>query len=66
MLLVYRCINNFIEAFPPCQYLIIKYRGVKILINKLVEIEYIDLAEHILSVCTKYIYIYNIIYKNFN
>jgi len=50
MLLVYRCINNFIEAFPPCQYFIIKYKGVKILINKLVEIEYIDLAEHILSV----------------
>ncbi|ORX55454.1 hypothetical protein BCR36DRAFT_368192 [Piromyces finnis] len=53
MLLVYRCINNFIEAFPPCQYLIIKNKGVKILINKLVEIEYIDLAEHILSILNK-------------
>jgi len=60
MLLVYRCISNFIEAFPPCQLLIIKYKGVKILINKLIEIEYIDLAEHILSVSI-YIYICSII-----
>ncbi|KAI9329973.1 hypothetical protein BDR26DRAFT_807605 [Obelidium mucronatum] len=53
MLLSCRCLSNLIEANPGASSVFISNGGVKILVDKLKEIEYIELAEQVLQVLEK-------------
>ncbi|KAJ3099309.1 Ubiquitin fusion degradation protein 4 [Phlyctochytrium planicorne] len=53
MLMSCRCLLNLIEANPPCLASIVHNGCVELLVAKLMEIEYIDLAEVSLSVLNK-------------
>ena len=53
LLLSYRCLYNFIEADPGSIMNFCSQNGVEALISKLMQIEYIDLAEQILGVLEK-------------
>ncbi|KAI9001794.1 hypothetical protein DFJ74DRAFT_455158 [Hyaloraphidium curvatum] len=53
MLLALRCLSNLIEALPSATALVVGAEGVPALVAKLREIEYIDLAESVLSVLGK-------------
>ncbi|KAJ3055098.1 Ubiquitin fusion degradation protein 4 [Rhizophlyctis rosea] len=53
MLLACRCLSNLIEALPSCALQVVHNKGIEVLIGKLTAIEYIDLAEQILSVLEK-------------
>ncbi|KAJ3041873.1 Ubiquitin fusion degradation protein 4 [Rhizophlyctis rosea] len=53
MLLACRCLANLIEALPSSSLQIVHHGGVQVLIGKLTKIEYIDLAEQVLSVLEK-------------
>ncbi|KAI8807960.1 hypothetical protein BJ742DRAFT_710021 [Cladochytrium replicatum] len=53
MLLACRCLSNLIEALPSSTMLIVQNGGVNVLMSKLMEVEYIDLAEQVLSVLEK-------------
>ena len=48
-----RCLANLIEALPSSTLNVIHNDGIKILVDKLLSIEYIDLAESILSILEK-------------
>lgn len=51
MLLACRCIANLMEALPPSTANVVYGGAVPVLCQKLLEINYIDLAEQALSVC---------------
>ena len=51
MLLACRCIANLMEALPPSTANVVYGGAVPILCQKLIEINFIDLAEQALSVC---------------
>ncbi|KAJ3090034.1 Ubiquitin fusion degradation protein 4 [Quaeritorhiza haematococci] len=53
MLLSCRCLSNLIEALPSSTMQIVSNGGVQVLVGKLMEVEYIDLAEQVLSVLEK-------------
>jgi E3 ubiquitin-protein ligase TRIP12 len=53
LILACRCISNLIEALPQITLAIVHQDGVVILIEKIMNIEYIDLAESILSILDK-------------
>ena len=53
MILACRCLSNLIEALPSSSLQIIHHDGVQVLVQKLLSIEYIDLAESILSILDK-------------
>lgn len=53
ILLSCRCLSNLIEALPSSILLIVQNDGTGVLIEKLLSIEYIDLAEQIISVLLK-------------
>ncbi|KAJ3220520.1 Ubiquitin fusion degradation protein 4 [Clydaea vesicula] len=53
MLLSCRCLSNLIEALPSSISQIVHQKGVKILVQKLMNIQYIDLAEQVLQVLFK-------------
>ncbi|KAI9205551.1 uncharacterized protein BJ171DRAFT_423045, partial [Polychytrium aggregatum] len=53
ILLTCRCLSNLIEALPSSTIHILHHGGVKILVSKLMEVEFIDLAEQVLSVLEK-------------
>jgi len=46
-----RCLANLMEALPGCAHTVVYHGAVPVLCSKLVEIQYIDLAEQTLSVC---------------
>lgn len=48
-----RCLSNLIEALPSSTMHIVHADGVQVLVEKLLSIEYIDLAESILSILDK-------------
>lgn len=50
MLMACRCLYNLIEAFPPCIITVVELKGVECLVDKLLEIEYIDLAEQVIKI----------------
>ncbi|KAI8915880.1 hypothetical protein EDD86DRAFT_197106 [Gorgonomyces haynaldii] len=50
ILLSCRCLFNLIESNPSCIATIVHHNGPQALISKLLEIEYIDLAEQLLNV----------------
>lgn len=49
-LLACRCLANLMEALPGCAHTVVSHGAVPILCAKLLEIQYIDLAEQTLSV----------------
>lgn len=53
MLLACRCIANLMEALPPSTANVVYGGAVPILCQKLIEINFIDLAEQALSVCVQ-------------
>jgi E3 ubiquitin-protein ligase TRIP12 len=53
LILACRCLSNLIEALPPITLAIVHENGVAILVEKIMNIEYIDLAESILSILEK-------------
>ncbi|KAJ3124563.1 Ubiquitin fusion degradation protein 4 [Nowakowskiella sp. JEL0407] len=53
MLLAARCLSNLLEANPSSAGYIISNDGIKVFVGKLMEIEFIDLAEQILQVLEK-------------
>jgi len=53
MMMACRCFCNLIEALPSSTSAIVRFDGVKILTDKIKNIEYIDLAEQIMSVLDK-------------
>lgn len=53
MLLALRCLSNLLEALPSTTAIIMHCGGVPVLVGKMKEIEYIDLAESVLSVLQK-------------
>ncbi|KAJ3299339.1 Ubiquitin fusion degradation protein 4 [Borealophlyctis nickersoniae] len=53
MLLACRCLYNLIEALPSSTLQIVHHGGVQVLVGKLMEVQYIDLAEQVLSVLEK-------------
>ncbi|ORX75729.1 hypothetical protein BCR32DRAFT_224865 [Anaeromyces robustus] len=53
MMMACRCFCNLIEALPSSTSAIVRYDGVKILTEKIENIEYIDLAEQIMSILDK-------------
>ena len=60
MLLASRCLANLMEAMPPSTANVVYGGAVPVLVQKLLQIEYIDLAEQSLSVspgCQIYLYI---------
>ena len=54
MLLASRCLANLMEAMPPSTANVVYGGAVPVLVQKLLQIEYIDLAEQSLSVSPKY------------
>ena len=48
-----RCLANLIEALPSSTMHIVHSEGIQVLVEKLMAIEYIDLAESILSILEK-------------
>jgi hypothetical protein len=50
MLMSCRCLYNLIEAFPSCINKLVELKGVDCLVDKLLEIEYIDLAEQVMKI----------------
>lgn len=50
MLLSCRCLYNLVEANPGASSSISHHKGVGVLVGKLLEIEYIDMAETVLKV----------------
>lgn len=50
-LLACRCLANLMEALPGSAHTVVHHGAVPVLCSKLVEIQYIDLAEQTLSVC---------------
>ncbi|KAJ3019883.1 Ubiquitin fusion degradation protein 4 [Thoreauomyces humboldtii] len=53
MLLACRCLSNLIEAHPSSTMHVLQHGAVQVLVEKLMEVEYIDLAEQVLSVLDK-------------
>ncbi|KNC98468.1 uncharacterized protein SPPG_06169 [Spizellomyces punctatus DAOM BR117] len=53
MLLACRCLSNLIEAHPSSTMHVLQHGAVQVLVGKLMEVEYIDLAEQVLSVLGK-------------
>ncbi|KAI9099522.1 hypothetical protein DFS34DRAFT_579446 [Phlyctochytrium arcticum] len=53
MLLACRCLSNLIEAHPSSTMHVLQHGAVSVLVGKLMEVEYIDLAEQVLSVLGK-------------
>lgn len=53
MLLSCRCLSNLIEAHPSSILHVLSHGAVQVLVGKLMEVEYIDLAEQVLSVLEK-------------
>ncbi|KAI8909282.1 hypothetical protein DFJ77DRAFT_433488 [Powellomyces hirtus] len=53
MLLACRCLSNLIEAHPSSTMHVLQHGAVQVLVGKLMEVEYIDLAEQVLSVLDK-------------
>ncbi|ORX59327.1 hypothetical protein BCR36DRAFT_366510 [Piromyces finnis] len=53
MMMACRCFCNLIEALPSSTSAIVRFDGIKILTDKIKNIEYIDLAEQIMSVLEK-------------
>jgi len=53
MMMACRCFCNLIEALPSSTSAIVRYDGIRILTDKIKNIEYIDLAEQIMSVLDK-------------
>lgn len=53
MILSCRCLYNLIEANPSCSVAVAHSKGVQALVDKLMEIQYIDLAEMALKVLEK-------------
>ncbi|KAJ3191722.1 Ubiquitin-protein ligase [Irineochytrium annulatum] len=53
LLLACRCLLNLIEAHPSSTIIIVNNRGAEVLVSKIMEIDYIDLAEVALSVIEK-------------
>ncbi|KAG4108019.1 hypothetical protein H8356DRAFT_919703 [Neocallimastix lanati (nom. inval.)] len=53
MMMACRCFCNLIEALPSSTSAIVRYDGIRILTDKIKNIEYIDLAEQIMSVLAK-------------
>lgn len=51
-LLACRCLANLLEVSPGTSHTIVSHDGVRVLCSKLVTIEYIELAEQVLSVST--------------
>jgi E3 ubiquitin-protein ligase TRIP12 len=51
-LLACRCLANLIEAMPYAAHSVVSYGAVPLLLSKLTEIEFIDLAEQTLQVST--------------
>ncbi|KAJ1936980.1 Ubiquitin fusion degradation protein 4, partial [Linderina pennispora] len=49
MLLACRCLSNLLEALPYAGTILVRFGVVQVLCSKLMEIEYIDLAEQALS-----------------
>jgi E3 ubiquitin-protein ligase TRIP12 len=52
MLLASRCLANLMEALPQSTGTVVYSGAVPVLCSKLLEIQYIDLAEQALSVCS--------------
>ncbi|KAJ3349929.1 Ubiquitin fusion degradation protein 4 [Entophlyctis luteolus] len=53
MLLACRCLSNLLEANPSANSVFVQCSGVKIMVEKLRRIEYIELAEQVLAVLEK-------------
>ena len=53
MLLSCRCLSNLLEANPMSSSVVVQLNGVEALVQKLTEIQYIDLAEQVLTVLLK-------------
>ena len=53
ILLSCRCLANLIEALPTSSIYVIQNKGIEALMEKLMNIEYIDLAEQVLTVLEK-------------
>ncbi|KAJ3161978.1 Ubiquitin fusion degradation protein 4 [Geranomyces michiganensis] len=53
MLLACRCLSNLIEAHPSSTMHVLQHGAVQVLVGKLMEVEYIDLAEQVLAVLDK-------------
>ncbi|KAJ3178773.1 Ubiquitin fusion degradation protein 4 [Geranomyces variabilis] len=53
MLLACRCLSNLIEAHPSSTMHVLQHGAVQVLVGKLTEVEYIDLAEQVLAVLDK-------------
>ncbi|KAJ3137194.1 Ubiquitin fusion degradation protein 4 [Physocladia obscura] len=53
MVLACRCLANLVEANPHAASIVVQCGGVKALVGKLREIEYIELAEQVLAVLDK-------------
>ncbi|KAJ1555410.1 Ubiquitin fusion degradation protein 4 [Nowakowskiella sp. JEL0078] len=53
LLLAGRCLSNLLEANPSSSGQIVQHGGVQILVSKLTEIQFIDLAEQMLQVLEK-------------
>jgi hypothetical protein len=49
-LLACRCLANLMEALPGSAHTVVHHGGVPVLCSKLLEIQYIDLAEQSISV----------------
>lgn len=49
-MLACRCLANLMEALPGCAHTVVYHGAVPVLCSKLIEIQYIDLAEQTLSV----------------
>ena len=54
MLLASRCLANLMEALPQSTGTVVYSGAVPVLCSKLLEIQYIDLAEQALSVCSSF------------
>ncbi|KAI8816747.1 uncharacterized protein EV422DRAFT_500983 [Fimicolochytrium jonesii] len=53
ILLACRCLSNLIEAHPSSTGHVLQHGAVDVLVGKLMEVEYIDLAEQVLAVLNK-------------
>lgn len=49
-LMALRCLFNLIEAYPLCMNILVQSKGVESLVDKLMEIEFIDLAEIVMKI----------------
>jgi len=56
MLLACRCLANLIEAMPYAAHSVVSLGAVPVLNSKLMEIEFIDLAEQVLQVCNPHLF----------